>query len=129
MILVLKTLNYFIMNIKFLFIPILVIAFACQNTPKETSQDNEPVVEEPSQEVMVNAQKIELQIEGMTCTGCENAIQKTIDEFEGVYTSKADHEKGIAVVELDSTKVDILKVKDAINELGYEAKEHHVLNE
>jgi copper chaperone len=117
------------MKFKFLFIPILVIAFACQNTPKESSQEKEPVTEEPTQEVLVNAQKIELQIEGMTCTGCENAIQKTIDEFEGVYTSKADHEKGVAVVELDSTKVDILKVKDAINELGYEAKEHHMLTE
>ncbi|MCB2194571.1 MAG: cation transporter [Bacteroidetes bacterium] len=117
------------MKFKFFLIPILVFAFACQNTPKEKSQENEPVTEEPSQEVMVNAQKIELQIEGMTCTGCENAIQKTIDEFEGVYTSKADHEKGIAIVELDSTKVDILKVKDAINELGYEAKEHHMLTE
>lgn len=129
MILVLKTLNNLIMKFKFLFIPILVFAFACQNTPKETSQEKEPGTKEPSQEVMVNAQKIELQIEGMTCTGCENAIQKTINEFEGVYTSKADHEKGVAVVELDSTKVDILKVKDAINELGYEAKEHHMLTE
>ena len=79
--------------------------------------------------IMANAQKIELNIDGMTCTGCENAIQKTINEFEGVYTSKADHVKGIALVELDSTKVDILKVKEAINELGYEAKEYRILTE
>jgi len=116
------------MKIRFLLIPVLFIAFSCQNAPKETSQESEPV-EETTAEEMLNAQKIEINIEGMTCTGCENAIQKTIDEFDGVYTSKADHENGIAVVELDSTKVDIKKVKEAIDELGYVAKEHSVLTE
>lgn len=115
------------MKLKILIIPVLALAFACQNAPKETAQEAESVAEEPTQKILANVQKVELNIEGMTCTGCENAVQKTLDEFEGVYASKADHEKGIAVVELDSTKVDITKVKEAIIELGYEAKEHHVL--
>ncbi len=117
------------MKLKIFIIPVLVLAFACQNTPKETVQEDEPVAEEPTQKVLANVQKIELNIEGMTCTGCENAVQKTLNEFEGVFASKADHEKGIATVEIDSTKVDITKVKEAIIELGYTAKEHNVLTE
>jgi copper chaperone CopZ len=113
------------MKLKCLLILVILFAFACKNTPKENV-----VQEELTEEItMVNVQKIELNIVGMTCTGCENAIQKTIDEFDGVYSSKADHVNGIAILEIDSTKVDVIKVKDAINELGYEAKDHNILNE
>ena len=111
------------MKIKLLLITLILFAFACQNTPKENAQ------KENNQEVLANAKKIEIVIKGMTCTGCENAIQNTIDNFDGVYSSKADFKKGIAVFEFDSTKVDIIKVKNAINELGYEAKGHSILNE
>jgi copper chaperone CopZ len=114
------------MKFKYVLISVFAFAFACQNAPKENTTEEKEVTEEIA---MVNVQKIELNIDGMTCTGCENAIQKTIDGFEGVYSSKADFEKGKAILEFDSTKVDIIKVKDAINNLGYEAKEHSILTE
>jgi len=114
------------MKIKFLFISIIFLAFACQNAPKEATQTSEETAEIVAK---VNVKKAELNINGMTCTGCENAIQKTINEFEGVYASKANHENGTAVFEFDSTKVDILKVEEAINELGYEANGHTLLAE
>lgn len=116
------------MKISFLIITVIFIAFACQNTPKEeVKQTEEPIQKEEI--AKVNVQKLELSIDGMTCTGCENAIQKTIDEFDGVYFSKANHIDGIAIIEIDSTKVDILKVEEAINELGYSAKGHKILSE
>lgn len=113
------------MKFKYLLILVILFAFACKNAPKESIVQEE-IIEEVT---MVNVQKIELNINGMTCTGCENAIQKTIDGFDGVYSSKADFEKGVAILEIDSTKVDVIKVKEAINELGYEAKDHSILNE
>ncbi|HAF27547.1 MAG TPA: hypothetical protein DCG75_00725 [Bacteroidales bacterium] len=114
------------MKIKILLFSIILFAFACQNAPK---QETEQVQESTEEIVLTNAQKIEISIEGMTCTGCENAIQNKISKFEGVYSVKADHEKGIAILELDSTKIDILEVKSAINELGYKAIGHIVLTE
>lgn len=117
------------MKIKFLLIPILLIAFACQNTPKETTEQAEETTETAEEVISANTQKVEINIKGMTCTGCENAIQNAINEFEGVYSSKADFEKGIAVLEFDSTKVDISKVELAINDIGYEATGHNILNE
>jgi copper chaperone CopZ len=112
------------MKIKFLFIPILFFAFACQNAPKETTEQAKETTEEV---VMANVQKVEINIEGMSCMGCENTIQETILAFDGVYSTKADHEKGIAVLEFDSTKVDVANVKLAINDLGYEATEHSIV--
>ncbi len=113
------------MKLKYLLILVILFAFACKNTPKENIEQ-EGVTNEIA---MVNVQKVELNIDGMTCSGCENAIQMTIDEFDGVYSSKADHVNSIAVLEIDSTKVDVVKVMDAINEMGYEAKDYNILSE
>lgn len=114
------------MKIKFLIIPIIILAFACQNaTKEEKTQVTE--AKETAEIEKVNVQKVQLNINGMTCTGCENAIQKTINEFDGVYSSKADHQAGIAVIEIDSVKTDLQKVENGINELGYEAKGHEII--
>lgn len=113
------------MKIKYLLIAITLIAFACKNTTQET----EVKTETPKEEIAkLNVQKIEFSIDGMTCTGCENTIQNTINAMEGVYTSKADHEKGIAVAEVDSTIVDLAQIEAAINNVGYKSKGHHVLS-
>ena len=117
------------MKIKFLLIPILLLAFACQNTPKETTEQAEETTETTEEIIVANAQKVEINIKGMTCTGCENAIQETILAFDGVYSTKANHEKGVVILEFDSTKVDMANVKLAINDLGYEAAEHSILIE
>lgn len=114
------------MKIKLFFIPFILFAFACQNTPKQVE---EKVKEHTKEVVLANAQKIEINIEGMTCTGCENTIKNTIGGFEGVYSTDADFEKGIAVLEIDSTKVDISKIEEAINEVGYKATGHKKMSE
>ena len=114
------------MKTKFLIILIIAFAFACKNAPKEETVQSEESTETVA---MVNLQKVELNIEGMTCSGCENAIQSTIDEFDGIYSAEADHENAIAILEFDSTKVDLSKVEEAINELGYTAQGHVLLKE
>jgi len=114
------------MKTKLFLILIIFLAFSCQNTPKEESKKTE---ETTNALAKVNVQKVELNIEGMTCTGCENTIQNTINKFDGVYSAKADHVKGIAIVEIDSTKVDISKIEEAINQTGYKAIGHQKLSE
>jgi len=111
------------MKIKLLLIALILTAFACKNAPKEITEE---VVE---QQVLANVQKIEINIEGMTCTGCENTIQNTIKEFEGVYTVTASFEQGTAIIEVDSTKADISKIEEAINQVGYKALGHKKVSE
>ena len=66
------------MKIKILIILATVFVLSCQNTPKENTEQTETPI---NQEVLANAQKVEINIEGMTCTGCENTIQNKISEF------------------------------------------------
>ncbi len=114
------------MKIKFLIIPILLLTIACQNTSKENTEQSAETTEVVAK---VNVQKIEINVEGMSCSGCENTIQETIKDFEGVYTANADHVNGVAVMEFDSTKINVADVMLAINDLGYEATEHQILAE
>lgn len=106
------------MKSKLLIIAIILFAVACKDAPKENTE------EQIKEEVLANVQKVEISIEGMTCTGCENTIQNKIKEFEGVYTVSASFEKGTAILEVDSTKADIIKIEEAINSVGYKATGH-----
>lgn len=113
------------MKINLLLIASLLLMFACKTVQKE--ETNQPEATEITQ--TSNVQKVELSIDGMTCTGCESAIQKTIDAFEGVYSSKADHQSGMAIIEIDSLAANITTIEEAINELGYNTKGHKILPE
>jgi copper chaperone CopZ len=63
-----------------------------------------------------------LDIEGMTCTGCENTIKEAVEKLPGVMAVSASHTEGLAVVKYDSTKTNIKTISDAIIEAGYTVK-------
>lgn len=58
-------------------------------------------------------------VEGMTCTGCENAIIKRVSGLEGVKTVDADHVKMQTQVVYDKSKVSEDKIVEAIVDAGY----------
>lgn len=58
-------------------------------------------------------------VEGMTCNGCERAIQTVIKNLEGVFASKADLKTSSLFVEYNPQKVTIDQIKAAVNKLGY----------
>ncbi|GIX41778.1 MAG: hypothetical protein KatS3mg129_1511 [Leptospiraceae bacterium] len=60
-----------------------------------------------------------LQIDGMTCTGCEAAIEAAVSKISGVIEIKANHRTGKGLVRFDSKKTNINQIKKAIEELGY----------
>jgi len=64
---------------------------------------------------------IDLSIEGMTCTGCENTICSNIEKLPGVKSVTASHTQGNAIIEFDPGKVDTLKIKETVDALGYKA--------
>ncbi|MHC1706993.1 MAG: copper ion binding protein [Bacteroidales bacterium] len=66
---------------------------------------------------------VELKVEGMTCTGCENTIQTAVSELPGVSTIKADHLAGKATVAFDTTKTTVASIADAIKNAGYQVIE------
>lgn len=61
-------------------------------------------------------------VEGMTCGGCEAAIEIKLRNIDGVESAEASHEKGSAVVRYDPTKVTPDRIVSAIEDLGYKVK-------
>jgi mercuric ion transport protein len=58
-------------------------------------------------------------VEGLTCSGCERTVQRVVSNLEGVTLSKANFKTSTISVEYDPSKVDIEKIKSAVNGVGY----------
>jgi len=58
-------------------------------------------------------------VEGMTCSGCERAIQRIVSSLEGVESAKADLNSSTVSVEYNPEKVNIEQIKTAVNKIGY----------
>lgn len=63
----------------------------------------------------------EFDVEGMTCSHCERAIQTTVGMIDGVETVQASHTAKKAVVRYDAAKVKPEAIRAAIEKLGYKA--------
>jgi copper chaperone CopZ/uncharacterized membrane protein YidH (DUF202 family) len=66
-----------------------------------------------------NRTELTLQVEGMTCTGCENAIQNRVAELPGVESVTADHMAATTVVVYDKTKTSREAIAQTITDTGY----------
>ena len=71
-------------------------------------------VEDPGE-----ASLIEVKIEGMTCTACEQTIQRRVGKLEGIKSVTATFADGRAVIEYYPGTVDTLKMREAITGSGY----------
>ena len=58
----------------------------------------------------------EMQVEDMSCSGCESAVESAIDGLSGVSGVRADHESGTVVVDGDPDRG---VVATAIEDAGY----------
>ena len=66
--------------------------------------------------------EIKLNVEGMTCGGCENRIKNALSEIEGVESVVASHETKEVTITLNAeVEEDILK--ETITDLGFEVVE------
>jgi mercuric ion transport protein len=72
--------------------------------------------------------QLELSVDGMTCTGCENTINEGVSQIAGVIEVKSSFQNGITIVKFDSTLTNIDKISQVINEKGYEVKGFAVHN-
>jgi copper chaperone CopZ len=81
-----------------------------------------------SQEISDNIVKLELVVDGMTCTGCENTIKANVSSLEGVNHVEASHVKGITVVDFDPEVADTAAIKLKIIESGYTVVASNAMN-
>ncbi|WP_100488770.1 copper chaperone CopZ [Sporolactobacillus pectinivorans] len=61
-----------------------------------------------------------LDVKGMHCGHCKMSVTNALKELDGVSNVSVNLEKGKAVVEYDETKVQFSKMKEAVEEQGYD---------
>ncbi|MDQ8734855.1 heavy metal translocating P-type ATPase [Paenibacillus sp. LHD-38] len=63
--------------------------------------------------------QVSLQITGMTCAACANRIEKGLNKLEGVSSANVNFALEKASITYDSKVVNIVKLEESINKLGY----------
>ncbi|MGN0614212.1 MAG: heavy metal translocating P-type ATPase [Porcipelethomonas sp.] len=67
-----------------------------------------------------NTQTYTFKIKGMMCQHCESTVKKCLEKFPEVEEATANHEKGTAVIVLNSSLEHLEEMKKAISDKGYE---------
>jgi len=62
---------------------------------------------------------ITLRVTGMTCGGCENAVQRALGRLDGVSDVAASHAQQSVTVTFDPGKATLDAVKERIAAAGY----------
>lgn len=65
-------------------------------------------------------EQMELHVTGMTCSACEQRIQRALAQVDGVVRSAADHRAARVKVVFDPTRTSVETVQRRITEAGYE---------
>jgi mercuric ion transport protein len=63
--------------------------------------------------------KIELNVKGMTCSGCEEHVRHAVNELDGILRASASYKDGKAIIHYDVKKTSPEQIKAAINGTGY----------
>lgn len=63
-----------------------------------------------------------LNVQGMTCGHCKMAVTNALKELDGVSNVEVHLQEGTVDVDYDEAKVNVAKLKEAIEDQGYDVK-------
>jgi copper chaperone len=63
---------------------------------------------------------ININVEGMSCGGCEKSIRNALLEHDGVNEVKASHATGIVEIDFDAAKIAQSQLEQAIAAAGFD---------
>jgi copper chaperone CopZ len=66
-----------------------------------------------------NIQTVNLEIKGMTCASCEEHINHSVNQLNGILNVKSSYENENAEIEFDNSKTTIEEIEKAVNSTGY----------
>jgi copper chaperone len=67
-------------------------------------------------------EKVTLNVKGMSCGHCVKAVEGSVSKLAGVSTVKVDLNAATVDVEYNPQEVTIDKIKETIDEQGYDVK-------
>jgi len=94
-----------------------VLLVGCNSTGKKTDDAaaNAEAIAAEWVEVTIN-------VDGMTCEGCENAIKAGVESLDGVASVESSHEEAWTKVKYDKTLTSLEDIEGKITDTGYEVK-------
>ncbi len=92
----------------------LLLAFPYYSDAFFPNQDKQVVYVQESQ-----VQTITLDIDGMTCTGCEATVENAASNVDGVLEANASYDTGQATIKYDQNKTSRETITAAINKTGF----------
>jgi copper chaperone CopZ len=66
-----------------------------------------------------NIQTINLEVKGMTCTSCEEHINHSVNQLNGILKVKSSYENGNTEIEFDNSKTTVEEIEKTVNSTGY----------
>ena len=66
-------------------------------------------------------EKAILNVEGMSCSHCENAVKKSVGALDGVSSVEVDLAAKTVTVEYESANVSLEQIRNEIIDQGYDA--------
>lgn len=61
----------------------------------------------------------QVKVNGMHCNSCVLAVQNSLEDVDGIQSAKADLETGNVEIELDTNKVSIEDIDEAVQDVGF----------
>ncbi len=101
----------------------LGFAFSSCSSREKSAEENSP----PQEINEMSTVLIEMEVSGMTCTGCENTIQNGVNELPGIIESDARHMEGITLVKADTSLVSLDEIAEMIDSKGYKVESAKVV--
>ena len=92
----------------------MTFLFAC-NSQTRSSQETETKVQSANPEWV----EVVLEVEGMTCDGCENAIKAGVESLDGIDMVESSYEEGWTKVKFDQSLTSVEDIEGKITDTGY----------
>lgn len=102
----------------------LVFAFTSCKSKEESTEKNTAQQEINEMSTVL----IEMEVSGMTCTGCENTIQNGVNELPGIVEADAKHMEGITLVRADTSLVSLEEITAMIDSKGYKVESSRMVD-
>ncbi|MFO7934648.1 MAG: cation transporter [Bacteroidales bacterium] len=104
-------------RILILLITVMMID-SCSSNPKTDHTAEGENTQTPAAEWV----EVVLEVDGMTCEGCENAIKAGVEDLEGIEAVESSHQEGWTRVRYDRNLTSREQIEEKITETGYTVK-------
>lgn len=66
--------------------------------------------------------EVTINVDGMTCDGCEKAIKAGVESLDGIASVESSHEEGWTKVKYDKSLTNVEAIEGKITDTGYTVK-------